>query len=203
MPCRRSSASSATSCIDPQVHTDHFQTPGSDAGGFLSAAMPPDAVSSPGLTGRPSTPAPRREVTCRDPTEDPWLLGSPLEAGNDRLGASAPGIVSSPGLTGRSSNPSALSTNRRAAGYWISRLKRGMTKSGSAARSNGMSSPAWTRRISTSPCATSATCRLVPAVRRRESWRRSRSGPSGCHTPRPKSAHRAPRRRNRRPCRAE
>jgi hypothetical protein len=35
--------------------------------------------------------------------------------------------VSSPGLTGRSSNPSAFSTNRHAAGYWIPRLKRGMT----------------------------------------------------------------------------
>src|SRR5260370_24450651 len=35
MPCRRSSASSATPCTDPKGHTVSLQTPGSNAGGFL------------------------------------------------------------------------------------------------------------------------------------------------------------------------
>src|SRR5262249_45639487 len=35
MPCRRSSASSVTSYIDPQTSTDLLETPGIAAGGFL------------------------------------------------------------------------------------------------------------------------------------------------------------------------
>src|SRR3984893_2863764 len=46
MPWAWSSEFSSTSCMDLQVHTDHLQTPGSDAGGFL---LGNDVIALPGL----------------------------------------------------------------------------------------------------------------------------------------------------------